>query len=133
MCDAIDNARRGSGEAGAGGDRSRGLSDHTTTSAQFNLCKKGLAVDLHAPAGRAAAPAKRADIVVEGFRPGVAARLGLCGEALVVLNARLIVVSVSGFGQEGPWAGRSQSSIPTCAPAGQRLRRECLGEVRVGA
>jgi len=71
-CDAIDNARRGSGEAGAGGDRSRGLSDHTTMSARFNLCKKGLAVGLRAPAGRDAAPTKRADIVIEGFRPGVA-------------------------------------------------------------
>ncbi len=91
-----------------GGDWSRGLGkrygDHTAMSAHFNRGKKGLAVDLRAPAGRdvALALAKRADIVIEGFRPGVAARLGLGYEALAALNPRVIYVSVSGFGQEGP-------------------------------
>ena len=94
-----------------GGDWSRGLGrrygDHTAMSAHFNRGKKGLALDLRAPAGRdvALALAKRADIVIEGFRPGVAARLGLGNEALSALNPRLIYVSVSGFGQEGPHIG----------------------------
>src|SRR5262249_59037050 len=44
----------------------------------------------------------RTDIVVEGFRPGVAARLGLGYEALSARNKRLVYISVSGFGQEGP-------------------------------
>ena len=94
-----------------GGDWSRGLGkrygDHTAMSANFNRGKKGLALDLRAPAGRdvAVALAKRADIVIEGFRPGVAARLGLGYEALAALNPRLIYVSVSGFGQEGPHIG----------------------------
>jgi crotonobetainyl-CoA:carnitine CoA-transferase CaiB-like acyl-CoA transferase len=62
---------------------------------------------LRAPAGHAVALdlAKRADIVIEGFRPGVAARLGLGYEALSALNPRLLYVSVSGFGQEGPNIG----------------------------
>jgi crotonobetainyl-CoA:carnitine CoA-transferase CaiB-like acyl-CoA transferase len=91
-----------------GGDWSRGLGkhygDHTARSAHFNRGKQGLALDLRAPAGRdiALALAKRADIVIEGFRPGVAARLGLGYEALAALNPRLLYVSVSGFGQEGP-------------------------------
>jgi crotonobetainyl-CoA:carnitine CoA-transferase CaiB-like acyl-CoA transferase len=91
-----------------GGDWSRGLGkrygDHTAMSAHFNRGKRGLALDLRAPAGRevALALAKRADIVIEGFRPGVAARLGLGYEALAALNPRLIYVSISGFGQEGP-------------------------------
>ena len=94
-----------------GGDWSRGLGktygDHTAISAHFNRGKQGIAVDLRAPAGRdvALALAKRADIVIEGFRPGVAARLGLGYEALAALNPRLIYVSVSGFGQEGPHIG----------------------------
>lgn len=94
-----------------GGDWSRGLGkrygDHTAMSAHFNRGKKGLAVDLRAPAGRdvALALAKRADIVIEGFRPGVAARLGLGYEAVRALNPRAIYVSVSGFGQEGPHIG----------------------------
>jgi crotonobetainyl-CoA:carnitine CoA-transferase CaiB-like acyl-CoA transferase len=91
-----------------GGDWSRGLGksygDHTAMSAHFNRGKRGIALDLCAPASRdvALALAKRADIVIEGFRPGVAARLGLGYEALAALNQRLIYVSISGFGQEGP-------------------------------
>ncbi|MFZ2006162.1 MAG: CoA transferase [Stellaceae bacterium] len=94
-----------------GGDWSRGLGkrygDQTAMSAHFNRGKKGLALDLRAPAGRdvALALAKRADIVIEGFRPGVAARLGLGYEAVRALNPRVIYVSVSGFGQEGPHSG----------------------------
>jgi crotonobetainyl-CoA:carnitine CoA-transferase CaiB-like acyl-CoA transferase len=91
-----------------GGDWSRGLGkaygDHTAMSAHFNRGKKGVAIDLRALAGRdvALALAERADIVIEGFRPGVAARLGLGYDALAALNPRLVYVSVSGFGQEGP-------------------------------
>jgi crotonobetainyl-CoA:carnitine CoA-transferase CaiB-like acyl-CoA transferase len=94
-----------------GGDWSRGLGkrygDHTAMSAHFNRGKRGLALDLRAPAGREIALdlAKRADIVIEGFRPGVAARLGLGYDALAALNPRLLYVSVSGFGQEGPHIG----------------------------
>jgi crotonobetainyl-CoA:carnitine CoA-transferase CaiB-like acyl-CoA transferase len=94
-----------------GGDWSRGLGrrygDHTAMSAHFNRGKKGLALDLRAPAGRdiALKLAAKADIVIEGFRPGVAARLGLGYAALAALNPRLIYVSVSGFGQEGPHIG----------------------------
>ena len=94
-----------------GGDWSRGLGkrygDHTAMSAHFNRGKRGLALDLRAPGGRDIALdlAKRADIFIEGFRPGVAARLGLGYDALTAFNPRLIYVSVSGFGQEGPHIG----------------------------
>jgi crotonobetainyl-CoA:carnitine CoA-transferase CaiB-like acyl-CoA transferase len=90
------------------GDWSRGLGkrygDHTAMSAHFNRGKRAIALDLRAPAGRAVALdlARRADIVIEGFRPGVAARLGLGYAALSATNPRLLYVSVSGFGQEGP-------------------------------
>lgn len=94
-----------------GGDWSRGLGkrygDHTAMSAHFNRGKRGLALDLRTPSGRDIALdlAKRADIVIEGFRPGVAARFGLGYEALAALNPRLLYVSVSGFGQDGPNVG----------------------------
>jgi len=90
------------------GDWSRGLGtrygDQTAMSAQFNRGKKSLALDLKSPAAReiALGLALRTDIVVEGFRPGVAARLGLGYEALSARNKRLVYISVSGFGQEGP-------------------------------
>ncbi|MDK1374666.1 MULTISPECIES: CoA transferase [unclassified Sinorhizobium] len=51
----------------------------------------------------AEALAARVDVVVENFRPGVAARLGLGAEALRKANPRLIYCSISGFGQEGPF------------------------------
>jgi crotonobetainyl-CoA:carnitine CoA-transferase CaiB-like acyl-CoA transferase len=90
------------------GDWSRGLGkrygDHTAMSAHFNRGKRGLALDLRAPTGRdiALKLATQADIIIEGFRPGVAARLGLGYETLAALNPRLLYVAVSGFGQEGP-------------------------------
>jgi crotonobetainyl-CoA:carnitine CoA-transferase CaiB-like acyl-CoA transferase len=93
------------------GDWSRGLGkrygDHTAMSAHFNRGKRGLALDMRAPAGRdiALKLAAAADIVIEGFRPGVAARLGLGYQTLAALNPRLLYVSVSGFGQEGPHIG----------------------------
>jgi crotonobetainyl-CoA:carnitine CoA-transferase CaiB-like acyl-CoA transferase len=92
------------------GDWSRGLGTqyggHTAMSAHYNRGKRSLALDLKAPAGRdiAAALAGRADIVIEGFRPGVADRLGLGWAALSARNARLLYLSVSGFGQDGPYA-----------------------------
>jgi len=49
--------------------------------------------------------AGRSDVVVENFRPGVAQRLGLDYETLAARNARLVYLSISGFGQEGPHAG----------------------------
>src|SRR3954447_6954636 len=94
------------------GDWSRGLGtqygDHTAMSAHYNRGKRSLALDLKAPAARdiAVTLADRADILIEGFRPGVAARLGLGYEVLSARNPRLLYVSVSGFGQEGPYAER---------------------------
>ena len=92
------------------GDWSRGLGtqygDHTAMSAHYNRGKRSLAIDLKALAAReiASSLAVRADIVIEGFRPGVAARLGLGYEELRARNRRLLYVSVSGFGQDGPYS-----------------------------
>jgi crotonobetainyl-CoA:carnitine CoA-transferase CaiB-like acyl-CoA transferase len=91
-----------------GGDWSRGLGtrygDHTAMSAHYNRGKRSLTLDLKAPAAREIALdlAKRADIVIENNRPGVMTRLGLGYPALSALNPRLVYVSISGFGQDGP-------------------------------
>jgi crotonobetainyl-CoA:carnitine CoA-transferase CaiB-like acyl-CoA transferase len=93
-----------------GGDWSRGLGiaygDHTAMSAHYNRGKRSVALDLKAPAARDIALdlAKRADILIENNRPGAMARLGLGFEALRAVNPRLLYVSISGFGQEGPYA-----------------------------
>jgi crotonobetainyl-CoA:carnitine CoA-transferase CaiB-like acyl-CoA transferase len=93
------------------GDWSRGLGTryvgaHTAMSAHYNRGKRSVALDLKSPAAREVALllADRADILVESFRPGVADRLGLGYQALAVRNPRLLYLSVSGFGQDGPYA-----------------------------
>ena len=50
--------------------------------------------------------AERADVVVENFRPSVKERLGIGYEALKAVNPRIILASISGFGQDGPYADR---------------------------
>ncbi|EEW25393.1 CaiB/BaiF CoA transferase family protein [Rhodobacter ferrooxidans] len=76
-------------------------------SALFTLVNRGkdsIVIDLKAPKGQAlaAAIAAQCDVVVENFRPGVAARLGLGAETLRAANPGLIYASISGFGQTGP-------------------------------
>ncbi len=70
-----------------------------------NRGKQSLALDLKDPGHLriAQAIAARVDVVVENFRPGVAARLGLGADALRAENPGLIYCSVSGFGQQGPF------------------------------
>jgi len=75
---------------------------------QLNPGKRTVCVDLGTPSGRVVARrlAGAADVVVENFRPGVAARLGLGWEELSDDNPALVMLSISGFGQVGPEAMR---------------------------
>ncbi|HEX2486727.1 MAG TPA: CaiB/BaiF CoA-transferase family protein [Myxococcota bacterium] len=68
---------------------------------------KRVRLDLKAPAGKAAflRLAQSADVVVESFRPGVAARLGIGPDDVRRANPRVVYCSTSGYGQEGPAAG----------------------------
>jgi formyl-CoA transferase len=50
---------------------------------------------------------ERSDVVVENFRPDVKRRLGIDYEALSAINPRIVLASISGFGQEGPYADRA--------------------------
>ncbi|MDA0999674.1 MAG: CoA transferase [bacterium] len=70
--------------------------------------KRSIAVDLKKDEGKeiALALAARADVLVEGFRPGVAEKLGLGAPSLRSANPRLVYVSVSAYGQRGPLKGR---------------------------
>ena len=79
------------------------------TFAHFNCGKQCIALDLKTAAGAEVAHRliASADVVIENFRPGVMARLGLGAEALLAQNPRLVYCSVSGFGQSGP---RSQDA-----------------------
>jgi alpha-methylacyl-CoA racemase len=74
--------------------------------ARTNSGKKSVSVDLKHPRGREIflALARQADVLIEGNRPGVMARLGLGYEELHSVNPRLIYVSLTGYGQHGPYA-----------------------------
>jgi crotonobetainyl-CoA:carnitine CoA-transferase CaiB-like acyl-CoA transferase len=97
------------------GDWSRYLGtthgSHTALSAVYNRGKRSLCLDLKHSEGIAIAKrlARDCDVLIEGFRPGVAARLGLGYEELSRDNPGLIYLSVSGFGQQGPYAKRPGS------------------------
>jgi crotonobetainyl-CoA:carnitine CoA-transferase CaiB-like acyl-CoA transferase len=88
------------------GFRMRG--EDTAAFLAVNRNKRSLALDLKDERHRAAfhGLAGDADVVLENFRPGVAARLGVDYETLRELNPRLVHASVSGFGQTGPYAMR---------------------------
>ena len=95
-----------------GGDWSRVLgrsvAQQTIHSYAFNRAKRSIVIDLSGDRGRAVAQriAAGCDICVESFRPGVAKRLGIGHEALSALNPQIITLSVSGFGQMGPYRDR---------------------------
>lgn len=86
----------------------------------MNRNKKSMVLDLkHPDAVRLVRElAARADVVVENFRPGVAERLGIGPESLARLNPKLVYVSVSGFGQTGPYAHRPAYDIIVQAMSG---------------
>ena len=86
----------------------RAYGSHTAHSIAFNRGKKSLAVDLKNPEILAAVKslARSADIIAESFRPGVMARFGLSYDQLSPDNNGLIYLSISGFGQTGPYVER---------------------------
>ena len=76
-----------------------------TIHAFTNRNKRSMTLNMKAPDGQAIFRklATTADVIVEGFRPGVMKRLGADYETLRALNPRLIYCSLSGFGQDGPY------------------------------
>jgi crotonobetainyl-CoA:carnitine CoA-transferase CaiB-like acyl-CoA transferase len=70
--------------------------------------KRSMTLNLKTPEGREvfARLAETADVVVENYRPDVKFRLGIDYESLKKLNRRIILASISGFGQDGPYAAR---------------------------
>ncbi|MEP6965162.1 MAG: CoA transferase, partial [Polaromonas sp.] len=86
----------------------------------MNRNKKSLVLDLKQPQAVALVKelAERVDVVVENFRPGVAHRLGIGYEQLKACNPRLVYASISGFGQDGPYAGRPAYDVIVQAMSG---------------
>ncbi len=73
-----------------------------------NAGKKSVTLNLKHERGKALLKrlVETADVLVENFRPGVMARLGLSYDALAAVNPRLVYCAISGFGQDGPWVHR---------------------------
>ncbi|MBI4629323.1 MAG: CoA transferase, partial [Candidatus Rokubacteria bacterium] len=96
----------------AGGDNARLMAPKVNGESApfmtFNRNKRSITVDLKSPDGLAIVRrlAARADVVLENWRPGTAARLGLGYEDVRALNPRVVYCSISGFGQTGPYASR---------------------------
>ena len=97
--------------------------------AALNRGKRSACIDLKTPAGVAALRrlCATADVLVEGFRPGVLSRLGLDFADF----PRLVVCSISGFGQTGPWRDRAGHDIGYIALSGVLSRCRTLPGVQV--
>lgn len=100
-------------EAPGHGDHSRQMApkvseDLSGAFLAVNRNKRGVVIDLKDATGQGVMRrlADQADVLIENFRPGVAARLGIDYETLAASNPRLIHCSISGYGQTGPYSSR---------------------------
>ncbi|WP_121741356.1 CaiB/BaiF CoA transferase family protein [Natronorubrum halophilum] len=85
-----------------------------------NRGKRSVAIDLKTETGRAVfyRLVEDADVVLEGFRPSVVDRLGIDYETLTAHNDELVYCSLTGYGQDGPWADRAGHDLNYVALAG---------------
>lgn len=110
------------------GEVRNGLSGFYT---QQNAGKRNVCIDLKHPQGAEVARslAAVADVVIENYRPGVMERLGLGWPALMALNPRLVMLSISGFGATGPDAGRAAYATVVQAESGWVSRQAEFDDV----
>lgn len=96
----------------------------------LNRNKRSLAIDLKSAGGRAVMQrlVAQADVFIQNYRPGVAGRLGVDYETLSALNPRLIYVSMSGYGEDGPHALRPGQDLLLQAMSGAMLSTGRKGE-----
>ena len=82
---------------------------HATYFTACNRNKRSVTIDMAQPEGQALIRqmALQSDVLVENFKVGGLAKYGLDYESLKALNPRLIYCSITGFGQDGPYAGRA--------------------------
>ena len=86
----------------------------------INRNKRSITLNLKSPAGHdlLLRLVENADVLVEGNRPGVMARLGLGWDALHARNPKLVMCSITGYGQDGPFASRAGHDLNYMATAG---------------
>lgn len=93
---------------------------HSAFFLTINRNKRAMKLDLRQAAGKAVFfdLVKKADAVVESFRPGVTDRLGIGYQAVTRVNPRLVYCSITGYGQDGPYRERAGHDINYCSYAG---------------
>lgn len=98
----------------------RSFGGNTPLGVVANRGKRSIAINLKTESGRALVHqmAETADVFLESFRPGVAARLGIAYPEIKKINPRIIYLSVSGFGQDGPESGRPATDTVIQANSG---------------
>src|SRR5256885_917184 len=92
---------------GAGRRMEMGMSERTQAFWALNRNKRSVGLNLKDPRAQDAflKMAEKADVIIEGFRPGVVKRLGVDYDAVSTRNPRIVYCSLSGYGQNGPYAG----------------------------
>lgn len=113
--------------ASAGGARGNRIN---VSFLSLNRNKRSLAVDLKAAEGKAILleMVKTADVFIQNYRPGVAKRLGVDYETLSAINPRLIYVSMSGYGESGPYVDRPGQDLLLQALSGAMLSTGRAGD-----
>ncbi|MFJ6691644.1 CaiB/BaiF CoA transferase family protein [Streptomyces sp. NPDC091294] len=96
----------------------------------LNRNKRSLAVDLKDPAGKEVLRrlVVGADVFLQNYRPGVADRLGVDYASLAAINPSLVYVSISGYGEDGPYAQRPGQDLLLQAMSGAMLSSGRSGE-----
>jgi crotonobetainyl-CoA:carnitine CoA-transferase CaiB-like acyl-CoA transferase len=96
----------------------------------LNRNKRSLAIDLKNPEGRAVLLdlMRSADVFLQNYRPGVAERLGVDYETLRAINPRIIYVSMSGYGETGPYRDRPGQDLLLQAMSGAMLSSGRAGD-----
>jgi formyl-CoA transferase len=107
-----------------GGDFARGYDESVHGNSSYfvwlNRSKESLALDVKSPEGRAVLGEllDRADVLVQNLGPGAAGRLGVDAASLARSHPRVIPCTVSGWGTDGPWAGRKAYDLLVQAETG---------------
>jgi crotonobetainyl-CoA:carnitine CoA-transferase CaiB-like acyl-CoA transferase len=107
-----------------GGDFARGYDRAVLGDSSYfvwlNRGKESLTLDIKHPDGRRVIDRllETADVLVQNLGPGAAARLGLDAAAMAERNPRLIVASITGYGDDGPWQDRKAYDLLVQAEAG---------------
>jgi len=100
----------------------KSVDGHSLYAASIFRNKRLVAIDLRRPEGRALIKelAAKVDVMVENFKPGTLEKWGLGWEDLSKINPRLVMVRISGFGQDGPYSQRPGYGVVCEAVSGLR-------------